>query len=212
MKKLNQGILITLEGVDGSGKTTLAHAMADALLEEGYPVIVTREPGGTDLGRSIREVVQHAPSRPDPKAEFLLFAADRAHHINTLVRPALETGKIVISDRMADSSLAYQGYGRGVDIAMIEQVNCWAMGGVKPDFTVYIKVDLAVAWDRVAKRSVLSSFEQEKRDFFERVMRGFEVIFHGRSDVFSVDGSQSADTVAEQVLAQIMPLIARLEV
>ena len=211
MKKLDQGILIALEGIDGSGKTTLSKDLSAALKEHGYSVVMTREPGGTELGKKIREFVQHSTSKPEPKSEFLLFAADRAHHIDTLVRPALQECKVVISDRMSDSSLAYQGYGRGLDISMIETVNAWAMAGVKPDITIYVKVDLDTALKRMGQRALLSTFEKEKREFFEQVMRGFEVIFHNRSDVIRVDGTARPEVVVDQVLAGLMPLLAQIE-
>jgi dTMP kinase len=211
-KVLSKGLLIALEGIDGSGKTTLARTLSAVLQAEGYPVILTREPGGTELGKNIRAVVQHSPVRPQPKSEFLLFAADRAHHIETLVKPALAQKKIVISDRMSDSSLAYQGYGRGVDIDMIEQINRWAMDGIQPDITIYVKVDPQTAHERTAHRGELSNFEQEKRDFFERVVRGFEVIFHNRKDVLVIDGLQSPEKVAAQTFAKLMPLLTAYEV
>lgn len=210
MKILKDGILIALEGVDGSGKTTLARGLERELTRLGREVVITREPGGTDFGKRVRAVVQHGTESRDPKAEFLLFAADRAHHITSLVVPSLKEKKIIISDRMADSSLAYQGYGRNVDIDMIERINRWVMGSIEPDLVLYVKVDLETACNRIEKRGeTLTAFEREKRDFFARVIRGFEVIFHGRSNVVALDGSQRPEVVLEHALSSVMKLLAQ---
>lgn len=203
MKNLSKGFLIAFEGIDGCGKTTAAQLAAQALESENYPVLLTREPGGTPLGKKIRAVVQHNDTPVDPKAEFLLFAADRAHHIATLVKPALENGSIVIADRLSDSSLAYQGYGRGLDLATIEEVNRWAMGEIKANLTIYIKVSVELACQRMASRNTLCTFEREKTDFFERIKVGFEEIYQDRNDVITIDGSQSSEKVASQALKTI---------
>src|SRR3972149_5899470 len=124
-------MLITLEGIDGSGKSTLAKKMADTL----HNVVLTKEPGGSALGKKLREILQMQPVPITPIAEFLLFAADRAQHFDEVVIPALEQNKIVISDRMADSSLVYQGYGRGINMENIKLVNKWVMQDITPDIT-----------------------------------------------------------------------------
>src|SRR3990172_1551765 len=122
-----RGLLITLEGIDGSGKSTLANAIVTALTTLGKHVVLTKEPGGTALRTELRAILQTQKNPVCDKAEFLLFAADRSQHFKELIVPALEQGQIVISDRMADSSLAYQGFGRGLDKEMISSINRWAM-------------------------------------------------------------------------------------
>src|ERR1700730_16197149 len=130
---MNKGMLIVIEGIDGAGKSTLAKSLADILTTQGNTVLLTKEPGGSQLGKQLRTILQNQPIPITPIAEYLLFAADRAQHIEQVVKPALERGAIVISDRMGDSSLAYQGYGRGIDKNNIRTVNQWAMQGLTPD-------------------------------------------------------------------------------
>lgn len=204
MKKIAQGFLLVLEGVDGSGKTTLMERLVIVLRAKGYDVLATKEPGGTPFGKEIRHLVQHSPTKLVPEAEFLLFAADRAHHIKTVIQPALSKGMIVISDRMADSSMAYQGYGRALDRSMIASVNTWVMQGVEPDLILYVKVDWHIAWERIYKRGeTLTKFEQEKKDFFERVAAGFDEIFAHKPNGSILDGAQDQDTLFEQALEVI---------
>lgn len=132
-------------------------------------------------------------------SEYLLFAADRAQHFNQIVIPALNKNKIVISDRMADSSLAYQGYGRGLDLEMIKNVNKWAMQNIEPDLTFYIKIDAKIAFDRIKKRNeTLTSFEKEKIDFWNKVLLGFEQIFKERKNVITLDGTLSPEDVTQE--------------
>lgn len=177
---MQTGKLITFEGIDGSGKSTLSKAVYEKLLNQGFSVLLTKEPGATEFGKTLRKMLQESEVKIDPKAEFLLFAADRAQHIEQVVLPALKAGKIVISDRMADSSLAYQGYGRNLDKEIINKVNSWAMQGLKPDLTIYIKIDYETAIGRIKKRDEkLTNFEKEKTEFFQRVIQGFDEILGG---------------------------------
>src|SRR5690606_13070752 len=134
------------------------------LAQHGYETILTKEPGDSPLGKTLRAILQEKKVSVCPKAEFLLFAADRAQHFDEVVMPALQQNKIVISDRLADSSLVYQGYGRGLDKTLIEQVNTWAMNNIKPDLTLYITLPPAVAAARLAQRASLSSFEKEQQE------------------------------------------------
>lgn len=200
-----RGFLLTIEGIDGAGKSTLLVAIADYLKKQSFNVIVTREPGGTLFGQGLREMLQHASERPCHEAEFLLFAADRAQHIKTVVKPALELGAIVISDRMADSSMAYQGYGRGVDCAMIATVNTWVMDGIAPDLVLYVRLDWKTAFYRICQgRKELTAFEQEKKDFFERVIDGFDSLYKDNRAVCVLDGSLEQGVIAEQAINVVM--------
>ncbi len=202
----SQGILVTFEGIDGSGKTSAAHALY-TYLKGRCPAILTREPGGTEFGKILRTLLQGRTFELDPKAEYLLFAADRTQHMQELVLPALNEGKIVISDRMADSSYAYQGYGRGVTPAMIHAINQWAMQGREPDVTVYVMISYAEARKRLGTRNEQKTvFEREQEEFFERVAQGFEAAFALRSPesiIMRVDGHQEQEQVHTEIIRLI---------
>ena len=202
------GFLITIEGIDGSGKSSAALALADAL-DVHYPVVLTKEPGGTELGKHLRELLQKRAYGVCPQAEFLLFAADRAQHMTELVLPALNEGKIVISDRMADSSRAYQGFGRGLDDNWITRINQWAMADRTPDLTVYLKIDYKTAASRLKKRNEDATvFEQEKEAFFGRVIDGFEHIFKERSAVLVIDALDREEIVHARMIEAVKEYIA----
>ena len=210
MNITTNGLLITLEGIDGSGKSTLAHALHDALKARNISVILTREPGGSDLGKHLRAMLQDRHIPLCPKAEFLLFAADRAQHIHDVIIPQLQEHKIIISDRMADSSLVYQGYGRGLDLNFIDMVNAWTMDGIKPNLTFYLKISPEQARKRLEKRSKqLTAFEQEIDSFRNRLVKGFEAIFEKRNTVVTLDAMLSIDELTEKAVAAIIPLLKK---
>lgn len=209
--------LISIEGIDGSGKSSLAQALFEYLSakyfskESRNKVILTREPGGSILGKYLRELLQNKPFDICSKAELLLFLADRAQHFKEKVIPALDAGSIVISDRLADSALAYQGYGRGLDKDFINLANSWAMNNYKPDITFYIKIDHKTALERLKKRGQgLTSFENEKSDFFKKVIEGFDAIFDNNNlitNVITIDGLQTQDQVASEAIDYLNKLI-----
>lgn len=202
------GFLISIEGIDGSGKSSIASYLFNELKNLYYDVILTKEPGATNLGKTLRSILQDPQSQVCSKAEFLLFAADRAQHIWQVVNPALLSGKIVISDRMADSSLAYQGYGRGLDLNIISQVNNWATDNLVPDLTIYIKIDYKTAFNRLKTRNEnLTKIEQEKSSFFERVISGFETIFATRQNLLTIDGCKDLESVQKEVLNKVLEII-----
>jgi dTMP kinase len=188
-------MLIVIEGIDGAGKSTLAQGLAYKLTQEGYEVVLTKEPGGSLLGKQLREILQTQIIPITPVAEYLLFAADRAQHIKDVVQPALMRGAIVISDRMADSSLAYQGYGRGIDKENIRLVNEWAMQKMEPDIVFYLKMSAQDATQRIKKRTMLTTFEKENSAFVEQLIIGFDTIFADRSNVITIDGMLSPENV-----------------
>jgi len=207
MSTPKNGLLITLEGIDGSGKSTLAKALKEALQESNIPVVLTREPGGSDLGKQLRTMLQEQHIPLCPKAEYLLFAADRAQHIHDVVIPNLQSHTIVISDRMADSSLVYQGYGRGLDLQFIEMVNNWAMDGIKPDLTIYLKITPEQARQRIEARcEKLTAFEQEADQFRQRLVNGFETIFATRNNILTLDALLSTQELTQQTLQTLLPL------
>lgn len=208
MRQLWHGILITLEGIDGSGKSTLAHALAAQLRQYDLPVLLTKEPGGSTLGKELRAMLQHQQEPISPLAEYLLFAADRAEHFARLIIPALENSSIVISDRMGDSSIAYQGYGRGLDREMIKTINTWAMQTREPDLVLYLKLDPSIAQHRIKLRNQsLTTFEQQDSDFMRRLSDGFDELFATRNNVITLDATLSMDDLKIEALKALMTWI-----
>jgi len=199
------GFLIAIEGIDGAGKSTLIAALAERLRKKKYSVLITREPGGTSFGQTLRHLLQHSSEKIDAKTEFLLFAADRSEHIKQVIIPALMRGDIIISDRMDDSSLAYQGYGRGLDRELITTINKWVMDTVVPHIILYVRLDWETALQRlILNRGSLTNFEQEKKDFFERVIHGFDEIAQQKDQVKIINGTLSPEEIADQAFAHIM--------
>lgn len=200
----NIGKFITIEGIDGCGKSTLAENLSDALGKTGASVVLTKEPGGSELGKTLRKILQEQKDPVCEKAEYLLFAADRAQHFKQIIEPALESNKIVISDRWCDSSVAYQGYGRGIDVEMIKSVNFWATDELKPDLIFYIRIDAQTAFDRIKKRNLeLTAFEKEKVEFWARVQRGYEELFMNNKNVVVLDGKMPQEELLRQAMAQL---------
>lgn len=212
IKKLRTGLFISIEGIDGSGKSSVALALKEYLdALEGLTVILTKEPGGTQLGVNLRSLLQTRTFDLCPESEFLLFASDRAQHMWQIIEPNLNLNNIVISDRSADSSLAYQGYGRGLDKEFITKVNAWAMKNRKPDLTIYLKLDYKTAFERLNKRNEeLTVFEQEKSDFFNRIIEGFNTIFKDRPNVLIVDASKPIEQVMQPIITHVNNIIAKL--
>jgi len=198
MRNLKQGILITIEGIDGCGKTTFLKKLTK-MLENQVPLKITKEPGDTELGKHLRKLLQAQITSITPKAEYLLFAADRAQHICDIVRPALKQKKLVISDRMDDSSVVYQGYARDLGPQMINQINQWIMEQIKPDLIIFIKLSPMKAYLRIAKRNEeLSAFEREKEEFMQKVADSYLVWLNKKNNVLTLDGTKSPDELAKE--------------
>ena len=162
-------MFITFEGIDGVGKSTQLNLLQGFLESLGHTVIKTLEPGGTELGQEIRHLLLHRKGDVSPRAEALLYAADRAHHVATKIRPALADGKIVLADRYFDSSVAYQGAARDLNVEEVRNISLWAVDGLIPDLTVLLDLDAAEAVTRRAKTGTEPDrLEREKVDFFER--------------------------------------------
>jgi dTMP kinase len=171
-----QGKFITFEGIDGSGKSTQLRMLAGDLRQRGLDVLTSCEPGGTPLGRRLREAFLEAEETVAPMAELLLFAADRAQHVELLIKPALAEGRVVISDRYADATFAYQGAGRGFDVNTVNQVIHLATGGLKPDLTVFFDIPIETALHRRNTRGeeVRSNrMDFEAAEFYERVREAY---------------------------------------
>ena len=190
---------IAFEGLEGCGKSTHVTRLAAAL-----GAVATREPGGTTIGASLRAtMIDAANTMLSPRAEALLMAADRAQHLDELVTPTLQRGQHVVSDRSAFSSLAYQGYGRQLDLAMLKQFNSWAINNRWPDLVVYIDVPLDTLFERLKKRE-LDRFEREERSFFERIARGFNEMAKAEPDRWLiVDGTPPKDELAATILCEV---------
>ncbi|MCX6410521.1 MAG: dTMP kinase [Burkholderiales bacterium] len=198
------GRFISLEGVDGSGKSTQASMLADALRDRGHEVVAVREPGGTPLGEAIRDVVL-GPDAMSPWAEALLFAAARAQLVADVIRPALEGGQWVVADRFLDSSLAYQGTARGLGIERVAQVNAPAIEDCMPDLTIIIDIDPASAADRRAGRGSVDRIEDEGEALQEAVAAGYrEVARLFPERIALVSGAGSLDEVHTHVLAAVI--------
>ncbi|NBQ17916.1 dTMP kinase [bacterium] len=203
MNTKNDGLLISIEGIDGSGKSSLSQGLAQKCKNLGYPVLLTKEPGGTPFGMQLRPLLNYQTEPLDPKTEFLCFAADRAQHFSYVILPALKERKIVISDRMADSSLVYQGYGRGLDKEMINLVNNWAMQNHKPDFVFYLKITADEALKRIANRNTeITSFEKEY-SFIKTISEGFDTAFTHRKEVITFDATKEPSILIEEAFTII---------
>ena len=204
------GSFITLEGGDGAGKTTQAELLTAWLEANGRTVVRTREPGGTDLGLRVRQIVLHERGHVSPRAEALLYAADRAHHVETVVRPALARGDVVLQDRYIDSSVAYQGVARGLGADRIRSVSDWAADGLVPDVTVLLDLDVRVGRARVAaaRGDTFDRLESEAAAFHETVRQAFLGMAAAEPDRFLVvDAAAPSDRVQAAIRAGIEPLV-----
>jgi dTMP kinase len=203
------GYFITFEGGDGSGKSTQAARLTDWLLEQGYIVLRSREPGGTDLGNEIREIVLHHRGDIAPRAEALLYAADRAHHIATKVRPALARNEIVIQDRYLDSSVAYQGAGRVLGAAEVRDLSLWAAEGLLPDLTILLDLDETTARERLdAANKRFDRLEAEKSEFHGRVRQAFLELASAEPDRFLVvEATAPVESIAETIRHRVTSLL-----
>ncbi|MEJ7622508.1 MAG: dTMP kinase [Pyrinomonadaceae bacterium] len=194
------GRFITFEGIDGSGKSTQLRMLAAHLRSSGAEVVETREPGGTPLGRSLRKAFLESEETVAPMAELLSFAADRAQHVEFLIRPALAQGKIVISDRFADATFAYQGAGRGFSVESVNQIIDLATGGLKPDLTLFFDIPVEMAMTRMAERdeseTMRNRMDREDAEFYDRVRASYLTIAACEPKRFRVvDGSGAIDEI-----------------
>jgi len=199
------GLFLTFEGGDGSGKSTQSALLERWLIEQGRTVVSTREPGGTEVGEEIREIVLHRRGHIVPRAEALLYAADRAHHVATVVRPALERGDIVLQDRYLDSSVAYQGVGRELAAGEIRDLSLWAAEGLLPDITVLLDLDVAIGRDRLDEsRTRYDRLEAEAAEFHARVREAYLGLAAAEPERFLVlDAALPVDELAALIRARV---------
>ena len=203
------GLFITFEGGDGSGKTTQINLLASWLESDGRTVVITREPGGTDLGTELRNIILHREGFIAPRAEALLYAADRSHHIHTLVRPALQRGEIVVQDRYFDSSVAYQGAGRVLDPTEVRNISVWATENLMPDLTVVLDVPASVAKERqAAGERQYDRLEAEAEDFHTRVRESYLALAAEEPHRFLViDGESSIEEIHRAIVDKVSDLL-----
>lgn len=205
---MRHGMFITFEGPDGSGKTTVSTAVEQRLREEGYDTIYTREPGGSDIAEQIRRVILDPENTAmDARTEALLYAASRRQHLVEVILPALAAGKNVISDRFVDSSLAYQGCGRGLGVDEVLAINQFAIEGHMPDKTIYLKISAREGLKRIQSREYLDRLDQEKADFHETVAAGYESLLERFRDRMIVI---PADQPKEKVIAEAYLAVKKL--
>ncbi len=203
------GLFVTFEGGDGTGKTTQAGLLEAWLRERGRTVVRTREPGGTEVGVLVRDIVLHHRGEVSARAEALLYAADRAQHVDTVVRPALERGDVVIQDRYLDSSVAYQGAGRVLGADEVRDLSLWATAGLLPHLTVLLDLDPAVARRRLdAADKPFDRLEAEASAFHERVRSAFLALAEADPERFLVlDAAQDASALAADIRARVEALV-----
>lgn len=196
-----RGFFIAFEGGDGAGKSTQVRLLADAFTTAGREVVVTRQPGGTELGAQIRDLVLHG-EHVSPRAEALLFAADKAHHVDQLIRPALAGGAIVLTDRFTDSSVAYQGAGRALGAAEVHDLQMWAVDALVPDLTVI--VDVSASEGRRRRGVVHDRLESEGDDYHEAVRQHFLAMAAGHPERYLVvDGTLPPAQIHEAVTGRL---------
>jgi len=203
-----RGVFITFEGPEGSGKSTQARCLADSLRDMGHDVLITREPGGTPTGEAIRDILQHDASGEPiaPECEVLLFTASRAQLVRRVILPALERGVIVLCDRFADSTVCYQGYGRGFDVERMIDINAFAIGEAVPDMTLLLDIDVGRGLRRIEERNAAARvgrdrFEREDIRFHEKVRRGYlELAARWPERYRVVNTDREQDAVAADIL------------
>lgn len=203
---MQKGLFITFEGCDGCGKTTQLELLAKYLQGKGYDVIVTREPGAKGLGETLREILLNYDGEVSSNCESFLFLADRAQHIDTIVKPAIDAGKIVLCDRHIDSTAAYQGYGRGLDLEQINYLNNIATSGLKPDLTLLFDVDIETSMARVGNNK--DRMENAGIEFQEKVRHGYlELAKKEPKRIKVFDSGKTIEQLHQEVLGTIAPLV-----
>lgn len=210
---MKRGIFITMEGPEGAGKTTITQMLGKALQQEGYQVLLTREPGGVPISEQIREVILNKDNTAmDPRTEALLYAAARRQHLVEVVMPELERGGIVLCDRFIDSSLAYQGYARGLDIEEVYNINKFAIGDMMPDATLFFDIDPEEGLRRIQSNGEreVNRLDLEALDFHKKVCEGYQFIINRWKDRFIiVDAGRTIDEVLEETKTSLLAFLAK---
>ena len=204
---MQKGLFITFEGADGCGKTTQLNLLKNYLEQKGFETVVTREPGGKGLGEKVREILLNYDGEVSDRCESFLFLADRAQNVDVIVKPAIQQGKIVLCDRHTDSSVAYQGYGRGLDIAQINMLNDLATGNKKPDLTLVFDVDIETSMARVGSEK--DRMESAGNEFFNKVRNGYlELAKLEPKRIKVIDSTKSIEEVQKDVINIVNTILA----
>ena len=205
-----KGLFIVMEGPDGSGKTTQINLLKEYLEEAGYECLITREPGGTVIGEEVRQLILNPEHKEmSPVTEMLLYAASRAQLVHEVIGPALEEGKIVISDRFVDSSIVYQGIARKLGISTVSAVNAPGIGNYRPDGIFFIDLSEAEGLRRKKEQKNLDRMEQEGIDFHHMVSEGYRKVLSGRPEVMKIDGGRSIDTIQKKIRNHVDELLKK---
>ena len=197
-------MLVTFEGIEGSGKTTQIELLSDYLTRKGYSVVTTREPGGTGFGEALREVLLRKGMEVDALSELLVFMAMRAQHVEEVILPALQDGKVILCDRFVDATYAYQGYGRKIDLGVIETLNRLVTKGIRPNLTILMNVTAERGLRRKAAASPMDRIEEEDISFHQRVKKAYEKL--AKDDpkrFFVIDGSLKVEAIHEIVRVKV---------
>ncbi|MFQ7825752.1 dTMP kinase [Anaerobutyricum hallii] len=201
---------MVMEGPDGSGKTTQINLLKEYLEEAGYECLITREPGGTVIGEEVRQLILNPEHKEmSPVTEMLLYAASRAQLVHEVIGPALEEGKIVISDRFVDSSIVYQGIARKLGISTVSAVNAPGIGIYRPDGIFFIDLSEAEGLRRKKEQKNLDRMEQEGIDFHHMVSEGYRKVLSGRPEVMKIDGGRSIDTIQKKIRNHVDELLKK---
>lgn len=206
---MSKGLFITIEGPDGAGKSTQIIFVREFLEEKGYEVLLTREPGGTIIGEKIRDLILDKDHQEmSDVTEALLYAASRAQHVAELIIPAINGGKVVLCDRFVDSSIAYQGKGRGLGLESIRDINDFATIGLKPDLTIFLDIDPEIGLKRIKATKELDRLEQEKLDFHRKVYEGYmELINMYPERIKVISANQSIEEISKEIEIKLKTLI-----
>jgi len=206
-----KALFISFEGLEGSGKSTQAGLLGSKLKEEGYEIVVTREPGGTRIGEAIRDIT-HGKENVDltAVAEAYLMAASRAQHVREIIKPALDAGKIVIADRYIDSSLAYQGYGRQLGEEVIEKLNNLALENLTPNLTFFLDVSVEIGFSRRNHSEKIDRLDLQQKDFYDRVYRGYKKLADKYKTRFiTIDSNKSIKEDAREIWQEVRKSLAK---
>lgn len=206
---MKRGIFITFEGNDGAGKTTICKLVQEKLIQQGYEVIYTREPGGSKIAESIRNILLDVENtKMDARTEAILYAASRRQHLVEIVQPALEAGKIVLCDRFIDSSLAYQGVGRGLGIEEVYALNQFAIDQMMPDKTIFLSVDIETGAKRMDLRGEKNRLDLEKDSFHQKVRQGYETLLKMYPQrIVKVDATGEIEEVFDLTMQEIQKVL-----
>ncbi len=200
-------MFIVFEGPEGAGKSTQAHKLVAHLQKEGYDVLATKEPGGTPVGNAVREVLLNPKFTINPLSEFLLYSASRAQIVDDVIKPALKQSKIVVCDRFLASSIAYQGYGRELDLSLLQLISQEVTTGLKPNMTFLLDIVPEKGLQRVVKRGVMDRLEQSTLSFHHKVRKGFLELAKTQSNWIILDAQETEQELAKQIWQEVISVL-----